>query len=1399
MRLSMFVLLAAIASSNALAARAVPVKGAIARTDATFTRGTPLPKWAQPLAEIPATERTDPVVTRLSDVQAKAGANPAVLVNHALQVNDPAALSEIGQYALSYFPSYQKVQLHRVAIIRAGQVMDRTAAVNVRLLEREQGVEAGVYGGEKSVQLLLDDVRAGDTLWITYSIDGQNPVFGKRWASIFSWDRPSPVELRRLTVLHPTSQRIYWRQLGDIKAGAIEPTIDRVGDMERMRFEGRSLEAVQFEPSIPPDFMPVRRLQMSEYPDWQVVAGWADGLFPRAPASPALKQLAARFAMEGSRLAQASAALHWVQDEIRYFSVSIGENSHRPQAPDTVLARRYGDCKDKTYLLVSLLGQLGISAQPVLVTASAPKLPGKLIPTPTMFDHVIVRVELDGAVYYVDPTRTGQKGLLTGLPAVLPGAAGLVVAADTRALIALPEDGDQSPLLEYIENIGIASFDGDATLESRMVYRGEYADWARRRYPVMAAATLKKVLLERYEKGYPGVTLVAAPKLVDDADGARFEVVANYTLPKPVKLENGRYSIAYDSQILEDTVTTPAKVVRSFPYRLPQGKFRGRYRLNLSWPERARISDPPIMKTLDNPFFLASEEYLLSGNRVGYMLDFRLKADQVAADAMQEFSAQAKKLNPFASGSWLVRETSLAAPTALGYSFRTFESYIDAQFIEAEAERISAAKGSAVDIGELCEFSIRVVQLREVLDVSERSELSALSQEMGKIDKIGGVRRCRARMLFAEGRFAESVPLFEAESALTDDDALVPALAWARFHAGDGKGALADIERYRNARVKSGELTGLDIADAVALLRRLAQPVPAALLAYGREVPDGPWPRPLVAMQAGVISEAELVRVASALPRDTREMALNDAWFFIGQHRLAAQDRAGAEQAFRWFAGNGLRRSRVYPLARYELAQYEVKDAGYLAGMRAAARKDYAEAASKWQDAAGRGLAPAKFELALLYFHGNGVKHDYGEAMRLARAAAEQGVPGAMNLVGSLYLDGKGVPRDTVTAFEWHRRAAEQFDMSGLHNMASYYLKGIAPAQADPAKALGYMLQSAELGDTQHQAALAAMYTFGRGTAVDYTQALHWAENASRRGNNEGRLRLAHLYSQGLGVKKAPERALELIRQAADAGDGEGLIALGYAYEKGDGVAQDVKAAFKYFEKAAEQGHPRAELMLGQRYRDGENVTADPAKALMWLERAAAHGYAPANSYLAETFINGIGVPKDRLRGVGYLRGCAAAGEPVCQQGLGLALHFGKGVDKDYAAAAEWYRKAADQGMELSRNNLADLYENGFGVPQDFGRAVSLYRQAGSAGHPMGFVSLGSMYERGTGVAANPQTAYTYFQIALRMMGGTDKNGDTAQRRDKLAGQLNATQLAQADAAAVAWKPGSPFPGDPIR
>ena len=208
------VLLAALQFANVHAAEAPP--GALAKVSmATVARGEPLPAWAEPLSPIPPSNSPDALVQRLSEIQVSTGSGPtSVLYNRAIQINHRAGLGEIGQFALSFMPSHQTLSLHRVAILRGDAVLDRTATVNARLLERESELDNGTYGGETTVQLLLDDVRVGDTLWVTWSVTGDNPVFGTHWGDMFHWDSNWPVVLRRLTISHPVSKPLFWQGHG---------------------------------------------------------------------------------------------------------------------------------------------------------------------------------------------------------------------------------------------------------------------------------------------------------------------------------------------------------------------------------------------------------------------------------------------------------------------------------------------------------------------------------------------------------------------------------------------------------------------------------------------------------------------------------------------------------------------------------------------------------------------------------------------------------------------------------------------------------------------------------------------------------------------------------------------------------------------------------------------------------------------------------------------------------------------------------------------------------------------------------------------------------------------------------------------------------------------------------
>jgi TPR repeat protein/transglutaminase-like putative cysteine protease/uncharacterized protein (DUF2164 family) len=1352
---------------------------------AGFTRNAALPKWVLPLAEIPRTERTDPVVIRLNETQALVGSVPATTINRAIQVNDSSELGVIGQYAINYFAQYQKLALHRVVILRGDQRLDRTASVSIRPLQRETNIESGMLGGATTVQLLLDDVRIGDTLWISYTIEGENPVMGKRWSSDFHWDSGSPIELRRLTVLHPRNRPLAWRQLGDFQTGQITPQIEQAGDMERIRFEERALEAVEAEPSVPSDYLPVRMLQFTEYQDWNGVANWADSLFPKAAASPALKSLARQFAAEASAEARAAAALHWVQNEVRYFSVSIGENSHRPQLPDVVLKRRYGDCKDKSYLLVSLLRELGVKAQPVLLSADAPKLAAKVLPTPTWFNHVIVQISIDGRDYYVDPTRVNQPEPLAAMPIAFPGARVLLVDPAAQALSAIPERSETLPTFEHDEEITIADFSGAATLVTRDVYRSTYADGMRVYFTRMSANEQKKSALAKYEKLYPGISLDGAPAYQDVVADNRIEITSRYKLSKAVTLKDKRYQVAFNSQILEGTLGIPSKLVRNFPFELAGGRYSGRYRLRIHWPAQVRRNDPSHLKMLDNPYFQVREEYAMRGNEVDYLMDYRLKQRSVAASELPELGEQSKLLNEFVEGSLRVDEAAVTAPSLQAYTLRDLESLRETNEVVSRMAELKGRKDQDITLAEACGYVNSQHELGDFIG----AEALQLARRMEKLVMAAkpqaGLGPCKAQLSFAYGKYPAGIEALAADPLKDDASPLMRELAWAQFHAGDATAALATMARYRAAREQAagGMTDAADAASQIALLQRAGQPLPPALEQFARELQDGPWPRTVLAMQLGLLPQEKLLQQAEALSRDSKALALNDAWFYIGQARLVAQDVDGAAQAFRWFNGNGLRNHSLTRQARRETRALLERDRHADAGMKAALAKDFPAAVAAWQQGAAAGSAASRHGLGLAALNGQGLPKSHEQALQWFQQAADQGYPESQAMAGVMYLYGMGTERDADKGLAWLRMGAEQGDANAQAELGSRYRWGRNLDQ-DYAQARQWLQRAADQGQVDAMAELGAMYRYGEGAAKDHGLAQFWNQRAAMYGNTgaayqlglsyengegverddvqaaayyraaaerkhaDAAVNLGFLYEVGRGVKQDASEAVAWYRQAAEQGNRYGLRNLGNMYAAGLGVSRDMRLAAEYRRKAAELGSSSAMADLGYQYHIGLGVPQDYVLARGWYEKAAEQRNAVAEFNLGQLYENGLGVAANAAQALHWYRRSAEDGDLDAQYNVAQALFFGDGVTQNRAEAAEWYGKSAAQGLAAAQCKLGEMYLYGWGITIDRPRAVALLKQAAAQGYFGAYPDLGHAYEKGWGVEPDVAQAIAWYEKA---------------------------------------------------
>jgi TPR repeat protein len=135
----------------------------------------------------------------------------------------------------------------------------------------------------------------------------------------------------------------------------------------------------------------------------------------------------------------------------------------------------------------------------------------------------------------------------------------------------------------------------------------------------------------------------------------------------------------------------------------------------------------------------------------------------------------------------------------------------------------------------------------------------------------------------------------------------------------------------------------------------------------------------------------------------------------------------------------------VFGVSNVALADYEQ-------GLDAVFRGDYQTAFREFTIAAENGLDLAQYNLAILYFTGQGVEQDLEQAFKWTEAAALQGHLAAQANLGSLYMEGSGVSQDVTTSIAWFSAAARGGHANSAFALANMYFDG-DPVERDYALA----------------------------------------------------------------------------------------------------------------------------------------------------------------------------------------------------------------------------------------------------------------------------------------------------------------------------------------------------------
>ena len=499
------------------------------------------PDWVE-LAEIP---EADPALLRASrdgvfyplvDTQvAWQGETKFSYFRLVTEVIDRAGLERAATVSSDFDPAFETLTLTRLEVHRDGQTMSYRDDLASEIFRRETRLEAGIIDGTLTAHLQVPDLRVGDIVDMAFLHESAPILEGANRAGGSRLEFSVPVGLTRHVAHWPADWPFHLGTLPD----RVEHNATAMGTTIRHEWRRAAHLPPPNEEMTPVEADPDAVLRYGAWSDWtplsRVLSPYYLANYSLPPDWEA-KLDTIRTDHDGD-IARASAALRLVQDEIRYVGIEVGAGGYFARPPVTVARQGFGDCKDKALLLRVMLNRLEIAAYPALTHIDRGYALTTAQPAVGAFDHMILRIDIDGKSYWADPTGSHEGGTLD-----------IATPPDYGYALALTGSADDG--LEAIDVSNAPSWQSQTTESFRFTfagafltvsteYRGASANSRRYAWATEPHDEIGRGYLDFYSRRYPGIRQVMPITFEDDRASNLIRMKEHYAIPKAALNDNG--------------------------------------------------------------------------------------------------------------------------------------------------------------------------------------------------------------------------------------------------------------------------------------------------------------------------------------------------------------------------------------------------------------------------------------------------------------------------------------------------------------------------------------------------------------------------------------------------------------------------------------------------------------------------------------------------------------------------------------------------------------------------------------------------------------------------------------------------------------------------------------------
>jgi transglutaminase-like putative cysteine protease len=559
----------------------------------------------------------------------------------------PNGLDRVHVQQIFYLGSEAALDAHRVSSIRYSPSTEELKVVRARIWKKDGSVldaqdlgdrelaDYSMYYDMRSRQLRYPGLEKGDAVELEYSVTPKlrSSAHDGYFGELVLFAGRSPAQLRRYVLIAPAAKQIF------VHAEKVAPAkVAGKAGSQVFIWEARSVPALPREPHSPGITELSPYVHVSTIGDWKQLGAWYAGLIrPQFTLDSSLENELQRVIQNARSDREKIAAIQeFVLRSTHYVALEFGVYSYKPYPVTQIYARRFGDCKDKASLMISLLRAAGIEAEIALVRTRSL---GDVAAEPAsiaLFNHAIVYVPkyelwLDGTAEYAGHELPIQDQGALALTVNLGGPAQLRRVPMSHA----GDNYTKHTIRAVLSSQGVIQFSGST------VTRGEDAPGLRHDLAVREQQldTFRRELAEIFPTVQIDRVAVRGAEELSSAVSVDFQGALNFFEQKRVVSLSSSWMPRSYVAALAAASTRIQDLVLPSPWTTEE-------EIHIALPAGAEVTTLPRDQNLSGSFGSVRLHYKKSGNEIVVQSHVEFEKTRVGAEdypAFRQFCSQVER------------------------------------------------------------------------------------------------------------------------------------------------------------------------------------------------------------------------------------------------------------------------------------------------------------------------------------------------------------------------------------------------------------------------------------------------------------------------------------------------------------------------------------------------------------------------------------------------------------------------------------------------------------------------------------------------------------------------------------------------------------------------------------